>query len=145
MQGCSTPGTEFDTCSKTRIQHKPYHKINNDLNNINKNSWIQNESSKLHNCEQSELLTGQTSTLSNQCGLQKSREQVYLYNICRLLNVLFKDKHGWCISVYVEFSQQVSCLRKTLIHISKLHIVLIGKCCKLLETNKQSINHWCTG
>ncbi len=36
---------------------------------------------------------------------------IYLYNVSRLVNVLFEDQHGWSVSVNIELFLQTGGLR----------------------------------
>lgn len=56
---------------------------------------------------------------------------IYLYNVGRLVNVLFEDQHSWSISVNIELFLQIGSLREALVHIAKLQVVLISKSCQL--------------
>ncbi len=56
---------------------------------------------------------------------------IYLYDVGRLVNVLFEDQHGWSVSVNIELFLQIGGLCKALVHIAKLQVVLVGKSCQL--------------
>lgn len=54
-------------------------------------------------------------------------KKIYLYDVGRFIRVLLEDEHGWSVSVDVVLLEQVGRLGQTLVHVAKLHIVLIGK------------------
>lgn len=65
---------------------------------------------------------------------------MHLYNVCRLVSVLFEDQHCRSVGIDVELFLQIGRLRQALVHVSKLQVVLVGKGCKLQGHNKVCVS-----
>lgn len=74
--------------------------------------------------------------------VKKKKKKINLYNVSWFFCVLLEDEHGRSISVDVVLLEQVGSLRQTLVHVAKLHIVLIGKRSQLWRNG--SLSHFIT-
>lgn len=100
-------------------------------------AWRKQKKSKMLDARLMQLLQCRDNSDSEKkaglvsAALQFPATRTYLYNVSRLVSVLFEDEHGWSIGVNIELFLQIGRLWQSLVHVAKLQVVLISKGCQL--------------